>query len=135
MDEEAILELIKGNDNSEASTPLENDGLSFELNKVASMEGMPEEMAGLLKEASYALEEKEKELEYIKLAYDMANNGLVPWEGVYEKAAELKESGKSPEVIREAITLGSTFSTPFGQASDSKDNEAAKSGMYSVLTK
>lgn len=134
MDEEAILKLVRGNEDS--STPVEVNELSSDLEKVASMEGMPEEIAMLIKEASIELEEKEKELEYIKLAYEMASDGLVPWEGMYEKAAELKDSGKSPDMIREAMKLGAAIKddTPFGEASNARRSETSKSGMYSVLS-
>lgn len=131
MDEEAILKLLQGNDRVESSS-MPSDSLSSVLDKVASLEDMPEDMSALLKEASLELAEKEMELEYIKLAYEMATKGVIPYEDVMEKAHDLKEEGKDPQVIKEAMELDVSFRTPFGKAEKGKANTSS-SGMYSVI--
>ena len=135
--EEAILGLIKGKDGESelnkkaSSTP--NALIVEELDKLASLEDMPEDISEVLKIARDTINSQGLELEYTKLAYEMASNGVITYEDIPAKVEELKRGNADPRLIKEAMKISVASSGTFGEAAEPSDNTPA-TGMYSVLT-
>lgn len=130
--EGAILDLVKGKTVDEKETlQKESSDLIDNLNKLASAEEMPENISELLKAASDIIQKQEAELEYIKIANSLANDGVIKHEDILSKAEEFKRDGTDPSIIKEAMKLGITKIETFGKASS--DNTHKTTGMYSVL--
>lgn len=132
--EEAILNLVKGNDQEPEKKASYDASVTDELDKLASLEEMPEDVSELLRNASDIIKQQRRELEYSKLAYEMAKTGSICYEDIPSKIEELKGGNADPILIKEAMRLGTVSNMEtFGEASSSSD-ETATSGMYSVLT-